>query len=108
MDFGVNANKLRKRIHIPIIDDYMKGDGYRWESDNIVPIDSETLHWWKKVQEHHRNGDLLSEESDAYRKNINDVIFQLNIHSIIINDSISSRRGNLFLGNTINGRLIED
>jgi len=100
--YGVKANDLRKKLFIPIIDEYMSlqkqghsVDGGRWVSKKEFPENlAEVLHVWKTVSS--TNGNLY-EEIDAFRKKRDDSsILQLNIDSKILNDSTATRYGRFF------------
>src|SRR5687768_12596354 len=88
LHYGVKANNLRQRLHIPIIDNYMKAEkfgliGSRWESKEDLPSGNEILHVWKIITPLSETAGLY-EESDAFRKQFNDsLVFQLNIYSKI-------------------------
>ena len=101
--YGVQANKVRLQIHVPIIDDNMEAiykydefSGNRWESSRDYPSKrQQVIHYWKNVDIKQKGE--LDKEWDAYRKFINDSLSQqLNISSNIISDSISVREGLLF------------
>ena len=100
---GVQSNPLRQKIHIPIIDSYMKKDnkpaflgGERWDSKIDFFRKNQILHYWKIIRPYD-SFKAFSEEEDAYRIKLNDTIgMQLNIHSKIKSDSIVTRSGNLF------------
>ncbi|WP_438423888.1 hypothetical protein [Aquimarina macrocephali] len=98
LDFGINANELRKSLNIPIIDESMSSDnGYRWESWREKPKQNEILHVWKNVTPSESKKMILEHEFDAYRKlNSDGKIAQFNIISEIIGDSVSMRSGKLF------------
>ncbi len=106
LHYGVKANDLRVRLHIPIIDDYMKAKnryntffGNRWESRNNLPNGPEPLHVWKTVTPL-TDTIGLCDEMDAYRKKFNDTLyFQMNIYSKVQGDTQSSRHGILFFPN---------
>lgn len=106
LHYGIKANDLRVRLHIPIIDDYMKAKnnykaflGNRWESGNDLPKDQEPLHVWKTVTPFTDTTGLY-DEMDAYRKKLNDTLyFQMNIYSKIQGDTQATRYGKLFFYN---------
>jgi len=106
LHYGVKANGLRIRLHIPIIDDYMKAKnkynaflGNRWESGKDLPKDQEALHVWKTVTPLTDTTGLY-DEMDAYRKKFNDTLyFQLNIYSKVQGDTQATRHGKLFFHN---------
>lgn len=106
LHYGVNANDLRVRLHIPIIDDYMKArnkynafSGNRWESGKALPKDQEPLHVWKTVTPLTDTSGLY-DEMDAYRKKLNDTLyFQMNIYSKVQGDTQATRHGKLFFHN---------
>lgn len=101
LPYGVKANDLRQRLHIPIIDNYMKAEkfgsiGSRWESKEDLPSGNNILHVWKVIIPLSDTAGLY-EESDAFRKRFNDsLIYQLNIHSKIIGDTLATRKGKIF------------
>jgi hypothetical protein len=106
LHYGVKANDLRVRLHIPIIDDYMKAKnkynaffGNRWESGTDLPKDQEPMHVWKTVTPL-TDTTGLNEEMDAYRKKLNDTLyFQMNIYSKVQGDTQVTRHGKLFYNN---------
>lgn len=112
LNYGVKANDLRIRLHIPIIDDYMKAKnkynsffGNRWESGNDLPKDPEPLHVWKTVTPLTDTTGLYG-EMDAYRKEFNDTLyFQMNIFSKVQGDTMATRDGKLFFYN--NNKLLD-
>lgn len=103
LHYGVKANPLRRSLHIPIIDDYMKAEhrynqysGNRWTSKKELPSGSEVLHVWKIVTPL-SDASGLFDEMDGFRKRLNDsVCYQLNIDSKIVGDTIAIRTGQLF------------
>lgn len=107
LHYGVKANDIRKKLFVPIIDDYMfvedpdaKYVGNRWESKKELPENyGEVLHVWKvAIPLTEKAG--LSEEKDGFRKKANDSLYyQLNINSTIQGDSFAVRRGELFYYN---------
>jgi len=109
LHYGVKANELRKTLHIPIIDGYMKAQnkynaffGNRWESSRDLPTDMEALHVWKTVTPL-TDSSGLDNEMDAYRKRYNDTLYyQMNIYSKIHGDSLVDRKGKLFFLNNNN------
>ncbi len=106
LHYGVKSNELRKSLHIPIIDNYMKAVnkyntyfGNRWESGKDLPQKFEILHVWKIVTPL-TDSSGLDYEADAFRKRYNDTLFyQLNIYSKVYGDSVVKRNGNLFFYN---------
>lgn len=106
LHYGVNANELRARLHIPVIDSYMKAKskynaflGNRWESSNDFPKDNTPLHVWKTVTPL-TDTSGLDDEADAYRKKYNDTLYlQMNIFSKVRGDTIAIRNGKLFFYN---------
>ena len=79
--YGVKANPLRVKYNIPIIekdmsprDDY-NNSGNRWLVSNEYPGNDQILHIYKFVNTD-KNSQKITEESDAYRRKINDTVFQ--------------------------------
>jgi len=103
LHYGVKANELRARLHIPVIDNYMKAEskynaffGNRWESSKDFPKDTTPLHVWKNVTPLTDTAGL-NDEMDAYRKKYNDTLYlQMNIFSKIQGDTMATRDGKLF------------
>ena len=94
------SNVLRKKFHIPIIGDDMtcrdSTDFYfiYWAAKQKYPADTNILHAWKTITPGHS---ILSLESDAFRKRIDDtLLYQLNITSKIKKDSSMSIDAMLF------------
>ena len=88
------SNELRKKNHIPIIGDDMACrdstdlDFSYWAAKQKYPTDTIILHAWKTITPGYS---ILSLESDAFRKRIDDTLFyQLNITSKIKKDSSAS------------------
>ena len=106
LHYGVITNDLREKLHIPIIDDYMKATykykdylGNRWEADKDLPKDTTPLHVWK-IMTPLTDSIGLNDEIDAYRKKYNDTLyFQMNIYSKVQGDTIAKRHGRLFFLN---------
>ncbi|WP_188051750.1 hypothetical protein [Flavobacterium sp. GP15] len=105
LNYGVKANELRKALHVPIIDEYMKArnrhdDGFfgnGWSSWKKTPNKNEILHIYKNVTPSEKDGFILNDENDGFRKKNGDgKIMQLNIFSTIIGDSILKRKGRFF------------
>src|SRR5262245_57959987 len=94
LHYGVKANGLRQKLYIPIIDNYMKAMrfgpiGSRWESKEELPTGNNILHVWKMITPLSDTAGLY-QESDAFRKRFNDsLVYQLNIYSHIIGDSLA-------------------
>jgi hypothetical protein len=98
--FGKEANEIRSKLNIPIIQDNMESkrlyNGQRWDSPIKFPNDREALHLWKIVTLPKYFGSIY-EEKDAFRKKFNDTLYQqLNIYNGISCDTIVKRQGNLF------------
>jgi hypothetical protein len=102
--YGIRSNHLRVKLKIPIIDsdmspiyEYKKSDdGNRWESSNEFPDYGVISHPFKNVDADSTTL-RLEEETDSFRRKINDSIFQqVNIYSKISGDTISKRDGLLF------------
>lgn len=112
LHYGVKANDLRARLHVPIIDDYMKAKnkynaffGNRWESAKDLPKDTTPLHVWKTVTPL-TDSSGLNDEMDAYRKKYNDTLyFQMNIYSKVQGDTHVTRHGKLFFHD--NNKLLD-
>ena len=94
------SNSLRKIVHIPIIEDNMTLDesaalsDSRWQTSIKYPTDTIPLHAWKTIV---AGKSILTTETDAFRKRINDTLFyQLNIDSKIHKDSSVTVTGLVF------------
>lgn len=99
-----DSNSLRKRLHIPIIEENMvisdSTDFFRsyWSTAHKYPLDSLPLHVWKVIIP---GRSVLSFESDAFRKRIDDtLLFQLNIDSKLYRDSSVTITGSVFYTQT--------
>lgn len=100
--YGVKANELRKKLHIPLIDGDMyektdyNGNGNRWNNKRKEPKGSEVLHTWKNIIPLTEKAGL-NLETDAYQKKVNDtLIYQLEIESRVLGDTAATRTGRLF------------
>lgn len=98
------SNSLRKRFEIPIIEDNMKvadpTESFRckWTTSEQYRSDTIPLHVWKVIVP---GKSVLSLESDAFRKRIDDtLLYQLNIESKIHKDSSVTITGFLFYTHT--------
>jgi hypothetical protein len=106
LHYGIQANELRKRLQIPIIEDNMKPEGYNeaisglyWKANQQLPTDKEVLHVWKNAIPFSDTAGLYK-ESDGFRKKYNDSLYyQLIIHSAITGDTTVKRSGKLFIYN---------
>ena len=102
LPYGTKANALRLKLRIPIIEedltpkyDFHEYKGNQWNSDREFPQKDEILHAWKSVIP----GDdfVLNEETDAFRKYINDSLCQqLILKSTIDSDKKVTQVGTTF------------
>lgn len=99
---GKSSNSLRQRFSIPVIEGNMvcndSNELYynRWYSPQEFPAGPEVVHAWKTVSTAVSKS-IITSEDDAFRKRINDTLFyQLNINSVLLNDSSASKTGQVF------------
>ncbi len=99
LPYGIKANPLRQQLHIPIIESEMEAKhrydefkGNQWLVSQEFPEKNEVLHIFKTVST--KPDQVLHEETDAYRRYIDDSTHQhLTINSLITNDSIVLQTG---------------
>lgn len=103
--YGVKANELRKKLQLPLIDEDMyektdyAGNGSRWNNKRKEPKDNEVLHAWKNIIPlNEKSG--LDKEYDAYKRIINDTLYQLNIDAKVVGDTAVIRQGTLYRENS--------
>lgn len=104
LSYGAKANSLRLTLKIPIIGDDMVAKsrydeyfGNRWENNVEIPGINKTLHVWKNVTPSEIENEILSKESDAFRRlDSKGKVIQFNIHSRIVGDTSSIREGLIF------------
>lgn len=118
LPYGILSNKIRQKLHIPIIDTDMIFKGFfpdkrRWinasNNLNVEPIDDKVIHIWKNVCLHEDDSLKLYEEHDGFSKKINNRIVRLNIYSEIYGDTLSTRRGIVFFRDeSLKSRKLDD
>ncbi len=98
--YSKESNNLRKRFHIPTIENNMTLDesavvfDSRWHTQTKYPMDTVPLHAWKGIVP---GSSIITSETDAFRKRIDDTLFyQLNIDSKILKDSSVTVTGLVF------------
>jgi len=101
--YGINANPLRTKLNIPIIEknmisrfnydkDYAEN---RWDAINAFPNNNEPLHIYKSVDADIKT-QKLTEETDGFRQKVRDSIFQqFEITFKFRGDTIFKREGRL-------------
>ena len=93
LSYGIEANALRQKLHIPLIESDMEAkhnagefNGNRWEADQDFPQGDEVLHAWKQVVPGENS--VLYKETDAFRRAIgNNQYEQLTLFTTVENDA---------------------
>jgi len=100
--FGVKSNSLRKKLNIPIIEEDMAPhdrydkSGNRWLVKNEYPGYGLISHIYKFV-EVDPNTLKIQKESDAFRRKVNDTVFEeLVLAFNFQSDTVNNRRGAIF------------
>ena len=98
LEYGKKSNEIRKAAKIPTIKTSMYSKnvnnnllGNQWVNIRKEPNKGEVLHLWKRAIPKNDNKTLFK-ETDAFRKmDENEIIYHLNLYSIMENGHISEQ-----------------
>ena len=101
--YGIAANPLRAKLQLPLIENdmtacypYNNSGSNRWEAAHQNPGKGQIIHIYKTVDADNQTF-KIEQETDAFRRKINDSVFQqLTITTIFKADTVLKKEGWLF------------